>query len=151
MQKNISSENSIDYKSISNILDKPINEIRNEILILLSEFKADYNLQNPTAMNIIAYLQNNYHNPELSLDNIATTFSISKTYVSSILKNHLGITFKEYLTSVRIDEAKKLLSTSDIPILDVVEMTGFSNKQTFSRVFKSTTNMTALEYRKKHK
>lgn len=140
----------LDYKAISALLEKPNNDIKNEILILLSKFKTDYNTHNPTAANIIDYLQSEYSDPNLTLDSVAQVFSISKTYVSSTLKKQLGFTFHEYLVSVRINNAKLLLSSTDIPILEVMNRTGFSNKQTFSRVFKSATGMTALEYRKKY-
>lgn len=146
--KNIS--NAIDYKTISEILERPIDDIKNETLILLSNFKTSYSSKNPTAANITAYLQNEYKNPNLSLDNIADVFSISKTYASSLLKKHLGITFRDYLTSIRIEVAKKLLSTTNMPISEIMIETGFTNKQTFSRVFKANTGMTALEYRKKN-
>lgn len=146
--KNINTD--IDYRTISEILDRPIDDIRNEILILLSNFKTTINIQKPTAANITAYLQSEYKNPNLSLDTIAEVFSINKAYASSILKKHLGMSYKDYLSSIRIEAAKKLLSTTNMPISEITESTGFTNKQTFSRVFKSNTGMTALEYRKKN-
>lgn len=141
----------LDFTAISEILNKPTSDVKKELLVLLSQFKTNYDLQNPTADGITAYLQNEYKKPDLSLQEIADVFSISKSYVSSILKKHLGVTFHEYLTFIRINEAKKLLLNTDMSIIDIGVATGFASKQTFSRVFKASTGMTALEYRKKCK
>ncbi len=145
-----SNEEEIDHKTMLRILDKPVNDMKNEILILMSHFKTDYDIQNPTATNITEYIQKEYGNPELSLESISEIFSISKTYICSILKKHLGITFHEYLTQTRISAAKKLLTSTDKSITDIMNETGFSNKQTFSRVFKASTGMTAVKYRKEY-
>ena len=95
------------------------------------------------------YLEQNYHQKDLSLTMVAEVFKLSPTYLSSTFKSAYGQGVLEYLNQVRIDHAKALLTETDIPIAEISDRTGFSNYTSFSRVFKRITGISAKDYRNK--
>ncbi len=99
--------------------------------------------------NLIEYMNNNYMNP-ITMQDIADKFNLSPSGLIYKFKKELGILPLQYLTNIRIKEAKKLLSTSLLNLADIAEMTGFENQYYFSRVFKQQTGIPPSEYRKKY-
>lgn len=96
---------------------------------------------------IDAYLKEN-----LSADNsivvICKRFAISQPYLSKTIKKVKNCTYNEYLISLKLAQAKKLLKTRpDLLIADISEQTGFSDQFYFSRVFKNITGLTPTEFR----
>ncbi len=85
-----------------------------------------------------------------SIMEICTAFSISQPYLSKIFRKHRDCSYNEFLGSVRIAKAKKLLlQRQDLLISSVAELTGFSDQFYFSRVFKNAVGVTPSEYRGK--
>ncbi len=99
---------------------------------------------------IVQYL-NTYYMHELSLSVVADKFYISPYYLSRFFKEATGFTFVEYLNSVRIKEAKKLLESSSMKVQLISRKVGFGSVTHFGRVFKSVTGKVPLYYRKKTK
>jgi len=83
-----------------------------------------------------------------SLKDICDELYLSTSQFSHLFKEGTGQTFVEYLTAFRVEEAKKLLKTTDLKGYEVAEQTGFSDPRYFSIVFKKQTGLTAMEYRK---
>ncbi|MFU0799746.1 MAG: response regulator [Xylanivirga thermophila] len=99
---------------------------------------------------IEAYIRNNYKD-QISLDVIADKFHISYSYLSSYFSNYAHMGINEYLNDVRIQKAKELLITTNIPIGDISEMVGYSDQSYFGKVFKKLVGMNPSTYRKGHK
>jgi two-component system response regulator YesN len=95
------------------------------------------------AMN---YIRRNYNN-DLSLEKVAQNIYISPYYLSHLFKEELNITFVEYLTMVRVEEAKKLLSSPSMSILAIASEVGYEDASYFSKVFKKTTGLSPNQYR----
>jgi YesN/AraC family two-component response regulator len=91
---------------------------------------------------------NNHYMEKLSLDLLAETFYVSPYYVSRFFKEATGFTFVEYLNSVRIKEAKKLLLHSAMKVNLISKKVGFGSVTHFGRVFKLVTGRSPLFYRK---
>ena len=72
----------------------------------------------------------------------------SKNYYQHVFKAVLGVTPQQYILSVRIKAAKKLLSNPSLSLVDVTYLCGFSSQSYFNYVFKAQTDRTPLEYRK---
>lgn len=51
---------------------------------------------------------------------------------------------------IRIENAKRLLASTNLPILNVAEQTGFNNQAYFTKVFKKATDISPLQYRRIH-
>ena len=73
---------------------------------------------------------------------------LSPVYVSRLFKQETGETFTDYITKVRIEKAKELLSYSAVKVYDVGRRTGYFNPRYFYRVFKNITGYTPSEYRR---
>ncbi|MGX7394157.1 AraC family transcriptional regulator [Carnobacterium mobile] len=99
---------------------------------------------------ITEYIKENYKD-ELPLATIAEKFNFSPPYFSRFFKKYMGITYFEYLNSVRMDEAYKMLMTTDEPIIDIALSVGFPNTKSFSKLFKQMYHSTPHQHRKKYK
>jgi len=97
--------------------------------------------------DIVDFIDKNHWQP-LDLDMLAKDAGISKYHFAHIFKAIMGVSPYKYLTTRRIEEAKKILKTTDMSVYSVSMMVGFKNDCHFSRMFKSITNMTPLQYRK---
>ncbi|MDR0424577.1 MAG: response regulator [Clostridiales Family XIII bacterium] len=97
-----------------------------------------------------SYIRQNFSNPKLSLRMVTNHIAVSTSYFSAQFKTRTGLTFVEYLTNVRMDKAKQLLSLTDWPTYEVAEAVGFANPHYFSVAFKRLTGMTPREYREQN-
>jgi AraC-like DNA-binding protein len=96
---------------------------------------------------IVQYINERYPEP-LPLTSVAEHFFISPYYLSRTFKEATGFTFIEYINSVRIKEAQKLLRESRLKVIHIAERVGFGSIAHFGRVFKSITGRSPLYYRK---
>ena len=94
----------------------------------------------------IAFISQNY-SAELTLEKVSRHVYLSPAYFSSIFKQSTGQSFKEYLTSIRIEETKRLLESTDYTILDIAIACGFDNQSYFTKVFKKYTGLSPKQYR----
>lgn len=135
-----------DYEFINEVLDNQIAEAPNIILELIN--KLNIYAEKKDTKNIIPYIKENYNNKNLSLEFIALEFNTSPSYISVFVKNNLNLGFHEYVTNLRVSEAKSLLIKTDMPISDIAETVGFPSRTTFFRSFKQNTGLTPNEFRK---
>ena len=96
------------------------------------------------AMNYISA----HFSEAVTLQDVADHLHLNPSYFSRIFKRSSGSTFKEYLTKVRVEEAKRLLRNTDYPLLDIAIGVGFDNQSYFTSVFKRLTGLTPKQYRK---
>lgn len=94
------------------------------------------------------FIASNLHLP-ITRESAASHIGVSPGYLSHIMSRELGCSFSEYVTAMKMDNAKKLLSASSLSIAEVAERCGYDNPKYFSTLFKKHTGMTAGEYRKK--
>jgi len=92
------------------------------------------------------YIENNFDNPDLSLNLLAEQCNTTTSYLSRLFKDSFGINFIEYLNQYRIDKAKELLE-SEQSVKEVAITTGFNSQQNFIRVFKKYTGVTPGQYK----
>jgi YesN/AraC family two-component response regulator len=95
---------------------------------------------------IIDYLNQNYQNRDLSLTAAADAFKLSNYYLSRIFKDMIGENFIDYLSKLRIKQAKKLLNKGAL-VNDVAEKVGYNSANTFIRVFKRYELQTPIQFR----
>lgn len=82
------------------------------------------------------YLQQNYQQ-ELTNDDIASQAHLSPFHFARLFKEAFGIAPHQYQLQLRIEEAKRLLVMTDMPIAQIAERLGYSSPEYFSRVFSS--------------
>lgn len=93
------------------------------------------------------YIDDNYQ-LDISLLILADRFKLSPSYLSTMFKKAHGTGIVDYTNRLRIEKAMELLRDSDMPIQEIAEKTGFSNYNSFSRVFKKEVGISAKDYRR---
>lgn len=94
------------------------------------------------------YIRNNYRQ-KITLDDVAKAVYLSPCHLSKIFKQELGCTIMEFLTKVRIEEAKKLLRNPKYNVIQVADDLGFKDPGYFTKVFKRSEGITPSQYREK--
>lgn len=92
------------------------------------------------------FIEENYSR-DISLDDVSRIVDISPYYFSKLFKEETGENFIEYLTNVRIEQAKRLLQNRELSIKNICVDTGYSDPNYFSRIFKKQVGLTPTEYR----
>lgn len=95
---------------------------------------------------IVKYIEQNYQS-DLSLQEVAGKFFVSREYISRKFKQEYGINFSDYIVSVRIEKAKLLLQNPNLKLSQIAEMVGFHDVKYFSKVFKKQAGTSPKDYR----
>lgn len=103
----------------------------------------------PIVIEVQKYIERNYFNENLCMSEISEKMGISQTYITRLLKKELGMTFIDYLTSVRIEKAIILLDDPTTKIYEVAELVGYSTQHYFSNVFKRYMGISPLDYKRR--
>ncbi len=107
------------------------------------------NSTNDILYDILLYCNDNYKNSELTLSSLAEGLHRSKHYISHIFSNKIKMSFNDYINSLRIDEACKLInSDGSKPISEVAYEVGFGSIRTFNRAFLKFKDETPRNYKK---
>lgn len=94
----------------------------------------------------IDYIENNFKE-NITLDKISSICNLSSCYFSKLFKKEIGINFNTYLNNKKIEYAKEVLKTTDMPILNIALDLGFDDCAYFIKVFKKVEGITPKKYR----
>ena len=100
-----------------------------------------------TITGIIRYLQEHL-DKEISLNILADEFHLSSQYISQLFKSEIGVNFLAYLTSIRMERAKKLLLATSLSIGEISEKCGYADYRVFTKAFKKEEGNTPSQYRR---
>lgn len=95
------------------------------------------------------YIQFNYYKP-IQVEDICAALNISRSYLFRIFKKYTDTNISDYLTSVRLQHAKHLLSTTEHSTNNISQLVGYINPTSFYRMFKRMENVTPSEWRLIH-
>lgn len=84
----------------------------------------------------------------LTLDSVASHVYVSPSYLSTLFKKETGVNFSEYVTNVRMENAKRLLDDAKYTIAQISEMVGYKDVKHFSSVFQKYYQVSPAQYRK---
>jgi two-component system response regulator YesN len=93
------------------------------------------------------FIDSNFSQSALSLDDVANELGYSVSYISAILKRH-DTSFTKYLTQARMEKAKALLADPQNKLITIASEIGYDDPYYFSHCFKKYTGVSPLEYRK---
>lgn len=93
------------------------------------------------------FINANYHDSGISLHTVAAVVSLSPNHFSTIFSQETGETFIEYLTRIRIENAKRLLAEGNMKTTDIAYAVGYNEAHYFSYIFKKNTGLTPREFK----
>lgn len=139
--------------NISDMLDnkETVDEIENSFKNILYNVVKVYNSRKymghaRVADKVKAYIDKNYSNTDLSLENIASNMSVNASHLSNIFKKESGLSVIEYLTECRMRKAKELIDGGNKKLYEIADSVGFNDPYYFSKCFKKTFGVSASRY-----
>lgn len=140
--------------------DAPLKKMKIDILVrqILMELSANYqdlsendHLEDvpihPKIHLAITYI-NNHYAESISAQSVADYLQIDQSYFRHLFKSETRITFKTYVTHLRLSRARSLLLSTDMNISEIISEVGFSNANQFYKTFTTFSRMTPAEFRK---
>jgi YesN/AraC family two-component response regulator len=89
-----------------------------------------------------------YRDRALTLDKLANRIGMSPVKISSVIQDRFSMSFKEYLNSIRLSEAKRLIIETDRQVSEIAFTVGYHSLTHFYRVFKAMFRVSPNEFRK---
>lgn len=111
----------------------------------ITEIKNSEGCKDERMIEIMNYIQEHYL--DVTLDDLAEKFYLSKPHLSKYIKEKSGLTFGENVKKVRMKKARALLKSSNMTVENIASSVGYQNVEHFNRLFKKTYNMTPMQFR----
>ncbi len=90
-------------------------------------------------------------NEKITTDRLSKALGCNRTFLCACFKAETGSTVNEYITRIKLDEAKRLLQVTNKPLHTIADQLGYSTQSYFQNLFKKTEGITPTEYRNRHK
>lgn len=131
-----------------------IADIMNVVLELVNDltgFVAHQreNQRCPAVSEAVCYIEANFAQNGLSLQEVARHVHMNPVYMSTLFKQEKNITFSEFILETRMKKAMQLLRSGGMKAYEVADRVGYSNPEYFSVCFKKYTGISPVEYRNK--
>ncbi|MDD8049045.1 MAG: AraC family ligand binding domain-containing protein [Thomasclavelia sp.] len=139
------------YRSLGDCRELLINSVLYELLHFLTNNFPNNQIDNQKhgkryIQEIVSYVTTNIQE-KVRVDEIANLFGLDRSYLTRLFKQEVGMSLKNYILSTKLDEAKNLLSNTELPINVISRSIGIDDPLYFSRIFKEKEKMSAKEYR----
>ena len=134
----------VNYEEFGTCIDNPKISLFEKRVSTTEESKEQ---EERTIESITRYMQANLAK-EMSLSVLADEFHLNAQYISQLFKNEIGVNFLVYLTSIRMEKAKKLLLSTSLSGAEVAEQSGYGDYRVFTKVFKKSEGITPSQYRR---
>lgn len=154
------------FTTIANELDNNIDSFSQDVLVSQIELLLNYSNRfyhrqfitrkavNHDIITSLDKLLNNYFDEERSLKNglpsvkyISTELKLSQRYLSDLLSSLAGLNTQQYIQNAIIEKAKEKLSMTNLSVSEIAYQLGFEHSQSFSKLFKTKTSVSPLEFR----
>lgn len=93
-----------------------------------------------------AYIREHFRE-SINREDVAAVACITPNYLSKQFRNRKGMNLREYINKIRIDEAKRLLLSTSLPVSEIAGMAGYDNISYFSTVFRKHAGMSPVDWR----
>jgi len=121
------------------------------VTTLCSQIQAQIDLNSSLQKkDVLTFISSNYTREDFSLDFVADSMSLTKSKISTILKEDVGCGFPQYISILRMNEVKQQLIKSTKPIQDIVKDVGYLDVPNFMRKFKMIEGITPGQFRTLH-
>ncbi|MGI6238135.1 MAG: response regulator transcription factor [Christensenellales bacterium] len=114
----------------------------------LSPKRREAEVKSPAFQHALDYIRL-HASEKLLLKDVADAAGFGKTYICALFKKHLNTTFTQYLSSVRLENAKELIRNTDMKFDEIALRCGIGEPSYFYRLFKKATGQTPAAYRQR--
>lgn len=136
------------YADECNSIQELFKHLKDTVCDSISEIIEDRKQETTKPIRIAKqYVEENYMK-SVTIEEIGTKVGFSSNHFSTIFKKETGVTFLEYLSSVRMKHAKDLLKEGNMSIAVICEEVGYSDVKYFTKSFHKHTGLKPNEYRK---
>ena len=129
------------YKNLDDMCAALITQLNNPII----ENTVNFDSSNTNFLRIAKYINRNYTS-DISLMTVADALDLNPSYVSQLFKKESGSTYTKYLTNMRIEKAKELLTSTNMTLNEISDSVGFNDYFYFLKTFKKFTGVTPGKY-----
>lgn len=134
------------------LLYKNIDEYREFLTEWIVELHERIHSEDDTNSNkklkaAVEYIEANY-DKDLNMAVVSNYISMNYSMLSFLFKQYTGKNFVNYLKDIRMKEAKKLLASTDLKIIEISQKVGYENEKHFMKTFKTECGVSPSEYRK---
>jgi YesN/AraC family two-component response regulator len=102
------------------------------------------------ARKIMNIFQEYIFDPEFSIHVVYNKTGQARARIAALIKEKYGLSFKQLMNAIRLNEAKRLLTESDLKIYDIAFKIGYNNNTYFCKLFKKEFGLTPKEFRQHH-
>ena len=120
-----------------------------ELRTLIEDNQIHHASENETIQQMTQYIERNFQK-NISLTTLADTFHFNYNYVSKLFSQHYNTSFTDYLNSIRLNEARHLLLTSDSNLSEIADKCGYADLSYFSKLFKKYYGTSPSKYRREN-
>lgn len=148
-----------EYRSIIDTYSQDVMISHIELLLNYSnrfynrQFITRKNANNDLLVNVETLLSDYFNSNKVNelglptVQYISKQFNISPNYLSDMLRIHTGQSTQQHIHNKLIEKAKDVLSSTALSVSEIAYQLGFEHPQSFSKLFKSKTNVSPLEFR----
>ncbi|WP_438760697.1 AraC family transcriptional regulator [Enterococcus sp. AZ194] len=133
-----------------------LNELKDELILMSRKIcgvvqKKPKSQETQLHKDIFEYLGKEYHSHDISLEQVASEFDVSLSFISRFIKKESGLTFSKYIQELRLEHIKKELIETNTPIKEIIVNVGYYDVSNYTRKFKSIVGMTPGQFREKNR
>jgi two-component system, response regulator YesN len=101
------------------------------------------------AERALHFMDENFHRPDLQLKEVAAAVHVSPSHLAHLMRTHIGASYVKYMTLLRMEEAKRLLTETDLKVAVIAVRAGYDDPAYFYRVFRREVGVTPAHYRRR--
>jgi len=118
------------------------------VTLVIARIKGQNDASITIISDVVEYISQHY-NEELTLDKLAVYVHVSNSYLSRLFKKKQEITISNYIQNIRLEQAKKLMNSTNLKTYEIAEKVGINDPVYFSKLFKKVEGLTPKEFRQK--
>ena len=128
--------------------DRELSLLLERLFISMARRLSDGAIKDNQLMKSIAFINSRY-NGEIRIPELAAIESLSVSRYNALFRKLMGSSPTEYITKMRISSARELLLGTDLSIVKISRLVGYTDPHFFSRIFKANTGLSPTEFRRK--
>lgn len=135
------------FSDVGEMCDVLSHQVRASFLLEDGILLESEKIKNKTLQSVVSYINNNFQT-DLSVQSIAKQFFVNISYLCQIFKKETGYTITEYINKLRIEQARSLIHSGELPLGEICERVGFTDYCYFNKVFRKIMGKSPLQYSK---